>query len=233
MNLSDPSQTITPTLDGAVLVVLARAGRPLTVGEVTAESVRGSEIGVRRCLARLVDQGIVRATADGAQPGTRAQSRAPGRTGGRTARRPAAHSSGSNCAANCGAGRLPPITRPSSVRRPGAMVATTVISTSCSCTHRSPATQTVATPGDRSPNDGRQVLRSTVLLGRGGVAVGQADRSASRTSPVVDGQPRPSGRRVVSQSGCSFAGRRDLGGDRARRHRRDADLLPPNTRGED
>ena len=65
MNLSDPSQTITPTLDGPVLAVLARAGRPLTVGEVTAESVRGSEIGVRRCLARLVDQGIVRATEMG------------------------------------------------------------------------------------------------------------------------------------------------------------------------
>jgi hypothetical protein len=65
VNLSDPSQTITPTLDGPVLAVLARAGRPLTVGEVTAESVRGSEIGVRRCLARLVDQGIVRATEMG------------------------------------------------------------------------------------------------------------------------------------------------------------------------
>ena len=65
MNLSDPSQAITPTLDGPVLAVLARAGRPLTVGEVAAESVRGSEIGIRRCLARLVDQGIVRATEMG------------------------------------------------------------------------------------------------------------------------------------------------------------------------
>ena len=65
MNLSDPSRAITPTLDGAVLVVLAQAGRPLTVGEVAAESVRGSEIGIRRCLGRLVDQGIVRATQMG------------------------------------------------------------------------------------------------------------------------------------------------------------------------
>jgi predicted nucleotidyltransferase len=35
------------------------------VGEVAAESARGSEIGVRRCLARLVEQGIVRATSMG------------------------------------------------------------------------------------------------------------------------------------------------------------------------
>jgi predicted nucleotidyltransferase len=65
VNLGDPSQAVTPTLDGPVLAVLARAGRPLTVGEVAAESVRGSEIGIRRCLARLVDQGIVRATEMG------------------------------------------------------------------------------------------------------------------------------------------------------------------------
>jgi hypothetical protein len=54
-----------PTLDGAVLAVLAEAGRPLTVGEVAAQSVRGSEIGIRRCLGRLVEQGIVRATEMG------------------------------------------------------------------------------------------------------------------------------------------------------------------------
>ncbi len=65
MNLGDPTQAVTPTLDGAVLAVLARAGRPLTVGEVAADSVRGSEIGIRRCLGRLVDQGIVRATQMG------------------------------------------------------------------------------------------------------------------------------------------------------------------------
>ncbi len=65
MNLGDPTQAVAPTLDGAVLAVLARAGRPLTVGEVAAESARGSEIGIRRCLARLVEQGIVRATSMG------------------------------------------------------------------------------------------------------------------------------------------------------------------------
>ncbi|MDP9220629.1 MAG: hypothetical protein M3P23_08830 [Actinomycetota bacterium] len=48
-----------------MLVVLATAGRPMTVSEVAALAVRGSEIGIRRCLARLVDQGLVRATSMG------------------------------------------------------------------------------------------------------------------------------------------------------------------------
>ena len=61
----DPTRAVTATLDGPVLAVLAQAGRPLTVGEVTAQTPRGSEIGVRRSLARLVEQGIVRATEMG------------------------------------------------------------------------------------------------------------------------------------------------------------------------
>ena len=65
MDLGDPTRSITPTLDGPVLAALARSGRPLTVGEVAAETVRGSEIGVRRCLARLVAQGLVQATEMG------------------------------------------------------------------------------------------------------------------------------------------------------------------------
>jgi predicted nucleotidyltransferase len=65
MDLSDPTRAVTPTLDGPVLVVLATAGRPMTVSEVAAQAVRGSEIGIRRCLARLVDQGLVRATSMG------------------------------------------------------------------------------------------------------------------------------------------------------------------------
>ena len=48
-----------------MLAVLAQAGKPLTVGEVAALKPRGSEIGVRRSLARLVEQGIVRATEMG------------------------------------------------------------------------------------------------------------------------------------------------------------------------
>ena len=65
MNLTDPTRAMTPTLDGPVLAVLARAGKPLTAGEVAAQTPRGSEIGVRKCLARLVEQGIVRATEMG------------------------------------------------------------------------------------------------------------------------------------------------------------------------
>jgi len=52
---------ITSSLDGSVLVALAGAGKPLTVPEVALASVRGSEIGVRKCLGRLVAQGIVSA----------------------------------------------------------------------------------------------------------------------------------------------------------------------------
>src|SRR5438105_15708214 len=65
MNLSDPTRAVTPTLDGTVLAVLAAAGQPLTVGQVAQQAARGSEIGIRRSLARLVEQGIVRATLMG------------------------------------------------------------------------------------------------------------------------------------------------------------------------
>lgn len=65
MDLTDPTRSITGTLDGPVLAVLAEAGRPLTVGEVAAQSARGSEIGVRRSLARLTEQGVVRVTEMG------------------------------------------------------------------------------------------------------------------------------------------------------------------------
>ena len=61
MDLADPTRAITPTLDGPILAVLASAGRPLTVGEIAAQVPRGSEIGVRKAVARLVDQGIVTA----------------------------------------------------------------------------------------------------------------------------------------------------------------------------
>lgn len=65
MDLSDPTRAVTPTLDGSVLAVLASAGKPLTVGQVAELAVRGSEIGIRRSLARLVEQGTVRATVMG------------------------------------------------------------------------------------------------------------------------------------------------------------------------
>lgn len=65
MDLTDPTRAVTPTLDGPVLAALARVGKPLTAGEVAAQTPRGSEIGVRKCLARLVEQGIVSATEMG------------------------------------------------------------------------------------------------------------------------------------------------------------------------
>jgi len=65
MDFSDPTRAVTATLDGPVLAVLARAGKPLTVAEIAAQAARGSEIGVRKSLARLVEQGIVQATEMG------------------------------------------------------------------------------------------------------------------------------------------------------------------------
>jgi predicted nucleotidyltransferase len=65
MDFRDPTQSITPTLDGPVLAVLATSPRPLTVGQLASEAARGSEIGVRKCLARLVEQGVVRSTTVG------------------------------------------------------------------------------------------------------------------------------------------------------------------------
>jgi DNA-binding transcriptional ArsR family regulator len=61
VDLTDPTRAVTATLDGPVLAALASAGKPLTVSEVAALMPRGSEIGVRKSLARLVEQGIVRA----------------------------------------------------------------------------------------------------------------------------------------------------------------------------
>lgn len=65
MDVSDPTRSITPSLDGPVLAVLATAGRPMTVGEIAQVSARGSEIGIRKCVNRLVAQGVVRATEMG------------------------------------------------------------------------------------------------------------------------------------------------------------------------
>lgn len=62
MDLTDPSMSITSSLDGPVLVALADAGKPMTVSEVARRSARGSEIGIRKSLSRLVTQGIVTAT---------------------------------------------------------------------------------------------------------------------------------------------------------------------------
>jgi DNA-binding transcriptional ArsR family regulator len=65
MDLTDPTRAVTATLDGPVLATLALSGKPLTAGEVAARMPRGSELGVRKSLARLVEQGIVQATEMG------------------------------------------------------------------------------------------------------------------------------------------------------------------------
>lgn len=59
MDWTDPTQAITPTLDGAVLTVLAGVTEPLTGREVHRRSRRGSAMGVSRVLGRLERQGLV------------------------------------------------------------------------------------------------------------------------------------------------------------------------------
>lgn len=50
---------VTPTLDGDVLTVLARAESDYTISDLPRVIGRGSTEGIRRVLRRLVDQGIV------------------------------------------------------------------------------------------------------------------------------------------------------------------------------
>jgi predicted nucleotidyltransferase len=59
MDWTDPTRSITPTLDGAVLTVLAGVTEPLTGREVHRRSRRGSVMGVYRVLGRLEEQGLV------------------------------------------------------------------------------------------------------------------------------------------------------------------------------
>ncbi|HJP80036.1 MAG TPA: nucleotidyltransferase domain-containing protein [Pseudonocardiaceae bacterium] len=59
MELGRPLATITPTLDGDVLAVLARSDVTFTTGQLHRILTRNSEEGIRKVLARLVRQGIV------------------------------------------------------------------------------------------------------------------------------------------------------------------------------
>lgn len=61
MNLNRPLSTVTPTLDGDVLAVLARADATFTAGQVRRILTRYSEEGIRKVLQRLAKQGVVRA----------------------------------------------------------------------------------------------------------------------------------------------------------------------------
>ena len=59
MDLSNPLAVVTPTLDAAVLQALAATTGWATGAHVHRLAGTGSDDGVRRVLARLVDQGIV------------------------------------------------------------------------------------------------------------------------------------------------------------------------------
>ncbi len=59
MELSRPLATITPTLDGDVLAVLARQDVTFTTGALHRVLTRYSEEGIRKVLQRLTRQGVV------------------------------------------------------------------------------------------------------------------------------------------------------------------------------
>jgi predicted nucleotidyltransferase len=61
VELNRPFATVTPTLDGDVLAVLATHDVTFTTGQVHRVLNRYSEEGIRKVLARLVQQGVVRA----------------------------------------------------------------------------------------------------------------------------------------------------------------------------
>ena len=61
MELNRPFATVTPTLDGDVLAVLATHHAAFTTGQIHRVLNRFSEEGIRKVLSRLVRQGVVQA----------------------------------------------------------------------------------------------------------------------------------------------------------------------------
>src|SRR4030081_362509 len=59
MDLSRPLSTVTPTLDGDVLAVLARHDAAFTTGQLHRVLTQHSEEGIRKVLQRLNRQGIL------------------------------------------------------------------------------------------------------------------------------------------------------------------------------
>ena len=59
MELNRPFATVTPTLDGDVLAVLAAHDATFTTGQIHRVLNSFSEEGIRRVLSRLVLQGVV------------------------------------------------------------------------------------------------------------------------------------------------------------------------------
>lgn len=60
MDVSAPYRAVIPSLDGPVLMTLARLGRPVTGRKLHQLAGVGSEAGVRKVLGRLVEHGLVR-----------------------------------------------------------------------------------------------------------------------------------------------------------------------------
>ncbi|MGH3343557.1 MAG: nucleotidyltransferase domain-containing protein [Carbonactinosporaceae bacterium] len=65
MDVSAPYETVVPSLDGAVLEVLTRAGKPITGRQVQRLARRGSVPGIAAVLDRLAEAGIVTAERAG------------------------------------------------------------------------------------------------------------------------------------------------------------------------
>ena len=61
MDLTAPLSSLIPTLDAAVLEVLAQAQRPLGVSQIHRLTRRGARSGVHRVLSRLITHGLVEA----------------------------------------------------------------------------------------------------------------------------------------------------------------------------
>lgn len=61
MHLAEPLRSVVPSLDGAVLSVIAGTTAPLSGRDVARLVSRGSLAGVQRVLARLTAEGVVRA----------------------------------------------------------------------------------------------------------------------------------------------------------------------------
>jgi len=59
MELGRPLATITPTLDGDVLAVLAQHGATFTTGQLHRVLTQHSQEGIRKVLVRLTRQGVV------------------------------------------------------------------------------------------------------------------------------------------------------------------------------
>ncbi|WP_448058647.1 nucleotidyltransferase domain-containing protein [Cellulomonas hominis] len=59
MQVQEPLSTVTPTLDGPVLTVLAQADAAFTPGQIQRVLATGSLVGIRAVLSRLHRQGVV------------------------------------------------------------------------------------------------------------------------------------------------------------------------------